>query len=77
MLKFGVSNTKRHYLAHIQNVLNLLSDSMNQTSKSPLTVVVEPAAISNTSINRVIKFMASILILIQSLFVEIGSGQSH
>ncbi|KAA8672293.1 hypothetical protein F4W18_15125 [Vibrio gigantis] len=33
MLKFGVSTTKRHYLAHIQNVLNLLSDSMNQTSK--------------------------------------------
>ncbi|EGR2724386.1 hypothetical protein DUG83_23475 [Vibrio parahaemolyticus] len=33
ILKFGVSTTKRHYLAHIQNVLNLLSDSMNQTSK--------------------------------------------
>ncbi|EGR3375927.1 hypothetical protein DMJ27_24670 [Vibrio parahaemolyticus] len=33
ILKFGASTTKRHCLARIQNVLNLLPGSVSQTSK--------------------------------------------
>ncbi|TOI27517.1 hypothetical protein CGI62_23560 [Vibrio parahaemolyticus] len=33
MLKFGVSTTKKHYLAHTQNVLSLQLVSMSQISK--------------------------------------------